>query len=112
MASLSKSTTGRSTHVASWALTTADHTGDTLELPGAADRSIQFSGTWGGATAKIEGSNDGSTFVALPDPSSTEIAATTDALKAVLPNVRYIRPRLTTVGAGATITATLISKTG
>ena len=42
--------------VATWVLTTADHTGATLELPDAADRTIQFSGTWGTATAKIEGS--------------------------------------------------------
>lgn len=96
-----------------WVLLTADPTGDAVELPGAADRSIQFAGTWGGATAALQGSNDGATWGALTNPATgAAITATVDAnIAAVVENPRYIRAKLTTVGAGATVTAYLLSRT-
>src|ERR1043165_4278227 len=96
-----------------WALTSANATGETAEIPGAADRSIQFSGTWGGATAALEGSNDGTVWCALHDAASgAAITATADAsIFAVVENPRYIRAKLTTAGSGATVTAYLLSRT-
>lgn len=94
-----------------WDLTTANHTGAILELPGAPDRSVQFAGTWGSATIALEGSNDGTNFVTLTDPAGTDISATEGSpLFAVLANVRYLRPRLTSVGSGAAVTAVLVSR--
>jgi|SRR5688572_12416791 len=101
------------TFMAAWTLTTADATGEAIEIPGAADRTVQFEGTWGGATAQLEGSNDNSVWVALTNPATgTAISATTDAtgMSAVMENPRYIRAKLTTAGAGATVRAKLFSR--
>lgn len=101
---------GHCSRVTTWTITTADHTGAGYQLPDAADRTVQFTGTWGAATVKIEGSIDGVTYFALKDPQGVEISATADELNAVEENVAYIRPRLTAVGAGATVVAALLSR--
>jgi hypothetical protein len=98
--------------LATWSLTSADHTGDALSWCDWADRSITFAGTWGGATAGLEGSNDGSTWIALADPQGTAISKTANAIEAVLELTRFVRARLTTVGAGATVSATLLMRKG
>jgi hypothetical protein len=97
-----------------WVLTTADHTGEAIELPGAADRSVHFvSAAWGSATAALEGSNEGTTFGALQNAASgSAITATAaGALQAVVENCRYIRPRLSTVGTDAVVSVYLLSRT-
>lgn len=105
---------GRYAHLHSWTLTTADGTGDALELPGSADRAVQFvDSTWGGATVVLEGSIDGTNFVTLVDPLGNDITATSGSpIFAVLANVRYIQPRLSVTGTGATVPVYLLSKTG
>lgn len=96
-----------------WVLLSANATGDSVELPGAADRSVQFAGTWGGATAALQGSNDGSTWGALTNPATgSAITATADNnIAAVVENPRYIRAILTTVGTGASVSAYMLSRT-
>ena len=50
----------------------------------AADRSIQFQGTFGvGGTIVFEGSNDGSNYQSLTDPQGNAISKTAAALEAV-----------------------------
>ena len=110
MAAPTKEETGSNCTIHTWNLTSADPTGDAIELPMASDRTIQFTGTWGTATAGIEGSLDGVTFLPLTDPSSTVISKTANSIEAVLENVRYIRPVLSTPGAGATVKAVLMSR--
>ena len=95
-----------------WALVSADATGDVVEVPGAADKCVQFSGTWGGATAVLQGSNDNGTWFSLHNASDgSALSFTADGLAQVIENPRYIRPKLTVAGAGATVTATLLSRT-
>ena len=96
--------------MAVWNLTTADPTGDALSWADWADRSVTFTGTWGGATAALEGSNDGSTWIPLADPQGTAITRTSNGIEAVLELTRYVRARLSTVGAGATIAATIMMR--
>lgn len=93
-----------------WALTTADHTGDYAALPGFPDRCIQVSGTFGGATVLVEGSNDNSVWATLHDPSGAELSFSAAAIAAVLENPLYIRARLSPAGAGATVSATMVSR--
>lgn len=95
-----------------WDLTTADTTGEAVAWAEWADRSIAFTGTWGGATAALEGSNDGSTWIALADPQGTAISKTANAIEAVLELTRFVRAKLTTAGAGATVSATLLMRKG
>jgi hypothetical protein len=99
-----------SVKVFTWTLTSADPTGTAVELPEWADRTIQMSGTWGTATGAVQGSNDNTTFFALNNAAgaTTLGGKTADFLATIIELPRYLRPNLTTPGAGATITATLI----
>lgn len=96
-----------------WALTTADPTGDPIDGRYAewADRTAYFLGTWGGATAIIEG-GDGTTYVPLVDPQGTAISKTADGIELITEVPEFARPRLSAVGAGATITCTVIARRG
>ena len=98
---------------ATWDLTTADHTGAPISGRYAefADRTVYFLGTWGGATAAVEGGN-GTTYVALTDPQGNSISKTADAIEVITEVPEFTRPRLTTVGVGATVTATVIMRRG
>jgi hypothetical protein len=96
-----------------WALTTADPTGSPIEGRWAefADRTVYFLGTWGGATAILEG-GDGTTYVPLVDPQGTAISKTADGIEVVTEVPEFTRPRLSAVGAGATITCTVVARRG
>jgi hypothetical protein len=96
--------------MAVWPLTTADHTGDALSWADWADRSVTFTGTWGGATAALEGSNNGTDWIALADPQGTAITKTANGIEAVLELTRFVRPRLSTVGSGAVVSATILMR--
>ena len=89
-----------------WAFTGAD-TGLPIKFAEWADRSVQMSGTWNGATVLWEGSNDGgTTYLPLTDPQGNAITSTgTDKLEAVTEICELARPRCS---AGA-VTAVTIS---
>lgn len=111
MASFTRTETGGGGWLYTWNLTTADHTGDAVEVPGGPDKTIQFvASTGGSATATIEGSNDGTNYLSLTDPQGNAISPTDDAMELVVENPRYIRPRLSTVGTGAVWVAALMVK--
>lgn len=94
-----------------WPLTTADHTGNSFEFSNFADRTWQASGTFGDATLAFEGSNDGTNWFALTNVASGSAATLTAAggLSTIeLP--RYGRPRLSTVGSGASIAVSMLGR--
>lgn len=83
-----------------------------VSFPQYPDRSIQVSGTFGGASVAVQGSNDGTNFCSLFDPSSTVIAiVAATAMKAVLENAVFIRP-LVTGGTGQTVTVSMLFRMG
>ena len=91
-----------------WALTTADPTGDQVEWVQWADRAFQANGTWGGATLTLQGSNDGTNWETLSNAAGgTAATQTANGGKAVIEVYRYARPSLTTPGTGATVAVTL-----
>lgn len=93
----------------SWpAMGNAD-TGTAIKLGGASDRSVQIEGTFGGATVVIQGSNDGTNYETLHDPTGTAISKTAAALVQVLELSRYIRP-VTSGGTGTSVTVTMVTK--
>lgn len=96
-----------------WTLTTADPTGDPIDGRYAewADRTMYALGTWGGATAVMEG-GDGTTYLSLTDPQGTAISKTADAIEVVTEVPEYSRPRLSSVGVGAAVTVTVIARRG
>jgi len=93
-----------------WTLTTTDHTGQPVRAIEFENTTFQAVGTFGGCTVIIEGSLDGTNFYALRDITGTGIALTSAGLQKVLESVQYIRPRLSVVGTGASITATLLCR--
>lgn len=85
-----------------WAAMANGDTGLPVLLPGNADRTIQVTGTFGtGGSVALEGSNDGTNFFALTDPTGTVIAITSAGIKAITEACMYVRPHVT-AGDGTT----------
>jgi hypothetical protein len=75
------------------------------------DRSIQASGTFGGATINLQGSNDGTNYANLSDPQGVVIGLTAAGIKQVLEAVRYQRPAISG-GTGSSINVTMFLRRG
>lgn len=94
---------GNNAAVYTWAALATGDTGAPLKGPGFTDASYQVSGTFGGATVVIEGSNDGVTYGTLVDPFNVAISFTAAAGPIqILPICLWIRPRVSG-GANAAI---------
>ena len=91
-----------------WNLGDADD-GARFESPGWADRSIAFTGAFGGATVVLEGSNDGTNYFTLTDPQGNAITTLVALLEAISENTRFIRPR-SSGGVASAIVATLFAR--
>lgn len=97
-----------------WTLTGTDTgvlstTGPTfVSNPQGTDRSVQVTGTFGGGTVLIEGSNDGVTWFTLNDLSAAALSFTANGLKQILELTRYIRPRASV--AVTSVVITLVAK--
>jgi hypothetical protein len=71
------------------------------------DVSFQATGTFGtGGSVAVEGSNDGTNFVALHNAQGTTIALTAASITAVLEAVNYTRPHVTAGDGNTTLTVT------
>jgi len=92
-------------------VTTTDHTGLPVSIPGAADRTVQVIGTFGGATVIIEGSNDGVTWAQCHDATGVLIAFTAAGMNVLLENPLHLRARLSVVGSGADVDVYMLSRT-
>jgi hypothetical protein len=80
--------------VTTWAGLLAGDDGEPVRLAVYSDRSIQVSGTFGGASVTIGGSNDGETYHALNDPQGTALTLTAGALKQIVELPIFIKPRV------------------
>lgn len=93
-----------------WILTTANADGLPMSAPSFLDMTWQATGTFGGATASLEGSNDGANWFPLTKLFTTTAATFTAAGGcATNENPLFVRPNLSAVGAGATITVSLVA---
>ena len=104
---------GHRAFIHTWTITTADHTGAVVDLAGRGFLAVQFhdmSSSWGSATAAVEGSIDGTLYFALKNRGGSTVEATDDALFDIDTPIRYLRPRLTTVGTAASVVVSVISK--
>lgn len=92
-----------------WTLTTASPDGAWVKFNAFRDRCVSFTGTFGGATFKLMGSNDdGTTSFMLNDPTGTDITGTAAAMFQVMESPRLVRPQLSVVGVGATLTVIMV----
>lgn len=103
-------------HVITWTLTDSDNYGQALEMPGSADRTIQLTGTFGGGTVVMQGSNllsptegTDTDWFNLTDPQGTAISKTTAGGESILELTRWIRPKITG-STGAALVASLLVK--
>lgn len=93
--------------LATWTALTTGDTGKPVSGVGLSDRSVQFTGTFGGATVVLEGSNDGTNWVTLTDPAGVALSFTSAGLKQVLQITRYTRPNVSG-GAAVAINCNLL----
>jgi hypothetical protein len=104
--------------IVQWALGIAD-TGMPVNLVEFPDKSIEFSGTWGSATATLAGSNDdvpaasggvgSGTYTTLNDPTGTALSFTSNAQKQVTEVTAWTGPT-TSGGSGTALKATLVAR--
>lgn len=93
-----------------WTLANGD-TGEPVYLPEFGDRSWQVEGTFGsGGSVRPEGSNDGTNYRALTDPTQTAIAQTAAGLKQILESTLMVRPNCTAGDGTTAIVVTLFAR--
>ena len=97
-----------------WTLTDGDE-GEGVALPRHADRSIQVTGPFGGATLKIEGTLDGVEWGVLTDQSDNDLIFTSypagyaTKIEVVAQAVLAVRPKVVG-GDGTNLTVTLLAR--
>lgn len=101
---------GKASLTAQWDMVDADTIGAAAEFPDQTDAVVTITGTFGGATVTIEGSNDGTTYVILTDPQGNAISKTSAAIEQITEVPRYIRPAKS--GGSSTTVRVMIKATG
>lgn len=92
--------------VTTWSPLQADDDGVPVRLAVYSDRSIQVTGTFGGASVTIGGSNDGITYHALSSTDGQALTLTAAALKQIVELPIWIKPRI--FGGDGTTNLTVI----
>jgi len=96
--------------VATWTpLAAAGDIGQALQRTDLADRSVQVTGTFAGATIVLEGSNDGTNYFTLSNPAGVAVSFAAAGLMQVNLPTAWVRPRVT-VGAGAALAVTMTAR--
>ena len=99
-----------------WSAIPQSSTGTTDQLSRFPAHSIQISGTFGGATVTVEGSDDGVTYFTLtgenPAGGADVAVSATAATRFDVPNVvpQHVRPKVTGGDGTTAITVTITSK--
>lgn len=95
--------------VVAWPLLTSGNSaGDALEMSAWSDRSVHFTGTFGSATAVLQGSNDNVNWVTLKNLQGTAITGTATYLMGVAEITRYMRPSTSGGDGTQSITCTVL----
>lgn len=74
-----------------WEGVTEADTGAAVKAAQYSDKTVQVVGTFGGTTLTMQGSNDGSTWFSLTDPTASAITFTSTGAKLIAENPLYIR---------------------
>lgn len=93
-----------------WTPLAANDTGEPLGASQYTDRSVQVSGTFGGASVRIEGSNDGSTWAVLTDPQGNDLLLTGAKIEMVTEATLHIRPVVVGGDGTTSLTVNLLVK--
>jgi hypothetical protein len=92
-----------------WTAITSADTADAWGLNGqsAVACAVQITGTFGGATVTLQGSNDGTNYFILKDFTGTDVSATSATMFDLSTAVLYVKP-VVTGGAGYSINVNLV----
>lgn len=96
--------------VVSWAAIANNDTGSPEDFTGAADRSVQVTGTFDSGTVTIEGSNDGTNYVTLTNMQGDALTFTAAGLRIVQELTRFIRPKLTGAGGSGVVAVHMMAR--
>lgn len=80
--------------VANWTGLLAGDDGDGMPFAQYTDKSAQVIGTFGGATVRIEGSNNGTDWAVLTDPQGNDLLITSAKIERVTEATVHVRPRI------------------
>jgi len=95
-----------------WTLTSADATGVGVMFPEFWQKSVHFNASaWGTATAALEGGNQdpATDWQPLQSMAGVAITATANGIQTLRDSSLWFRPRLSTVGAGATVVVSVLA---
>lgn len=93
-----------------WTPLGAADTGTPEELSRYPDKSVQIDGTFGGATAVLEGSDDGVTYFTVKDVYGTAVSSAVAARFDIRDVAYFLRPRTSGGGGGSAVAVTLTSR--
>ena len=103
---------GEAAWIVSWTGLLNGDTGSAYEMPSAADRSVEFTGTFGaGGSISLKGSNltaGGTGSNILTDPQSNAITKTAAGLEQVQEITRYMWPHVTAGDGTTSLVATML----
>lgn len=80
--------------VAAWTGLLQGDEGDSLPFSQYTDKSVQVTGTFGGATLRVEGSNNGTDWAVLTDPQGNDLLITSAKVEMVTEATLYTRPKV------------------
>lgn len=88
-------------------------TGQAIDCGNFADKSVQVTGTFGGATVTIQGSNivTSPTYATLNDPTGSAITFTSAGIKGILENTYWVRPIISSVTDSTDLNVYLLVET-
>lgn len=97
----------RTVQQVAWSGLVQDDVGSALPMAQYSDKSVQVTGTFGGATVTIEGSNDNINFFTLVDPHGNNLSFSTSRLEAILEMTLWVRPKVTGGDGTTDLTVTM-----
>lgn len=84
-------TYGGESFVVTWTGVTGADTAVPVEVPAAAKISVQFGGTFDGATVVVSGSIDGTNYITLTDLQGNTLSKTSAAIEGIQEQPRWIK---------------------
>ena len=106
-------TTHRNSILATWSGLANGDTGAPIQEPAFADRTVQISGTFGsGGSITLQGSNDGTNFVALTDGQGNAVTKLAAAMEVIEECPRYVRPSVTAGDGTTALVVTMWARRG
>jgi hypothetical protein len=97
--------------VATWPSLAQGDDGDALPFAQYSDKSVQVAGTFGGATLRVEGSNNGgSTWATLTDPQGNDLLITSAKIEMVTEATVLVRPIVVGGDGTTSLTVSMLCK--